>query len=53
MPERETEHADALPPAPRMAAVTEPATVRALWPTFMRRTLSEDALRHAPEPAGK
>jgi hypothetical protein len=27
---------------------TEPATPRALWPTFLRRTLEEDALRPAP-----
>jgi hypothetical protein len=25
-------------------APTEPTTARALWPTFMRRTLTEDAL---------
>jgi hypothetical protein len=25
--------------------MSEPATSRALWPTFMRRTLSEDLLR--------
>jgi hypothetical protein len=29
----------------------EPATARALWPTFMRRTLSEESLRAAPEPS--
>jgi hypothetical protein len=34
-------------PAP---APSEPATARALWPTFMRRTLSEEALRAPPEP---
>jgi len=33
-------------PAPA-AAPAEPATPRALWPTFMRRTLDEDALRPA------
>ena len=27
---------------------TEPATPRALWPTFLRRTLEEEALRPAP-----
>ncbi len=27
----------------------EPATDRALWPTFMRRTLAEDALRREEE----
>jgi hypothetical protein len=26
-------------------APAEPATARALWPTFLRRTLEEDALR--------
>ncbi len=31
--------------AERSAAPAEPATARALWPTFMRRTLEEDALR--------
>lgn len=35
-------------------APAEPATPRALWPTFMRRTLEEEALRaprHEPAPA--
>jgi hypothetical protein len=32
------------------APQAEPATARALWPTFMRRTLSEEALRATPEP---
>lgn len=34
-----------LPPAP------EPATPRALWPTFLRRTLEEEALRPAQQVA--
>ena len=34
------------PPAP------EPATPRALWPTFLRRTLEEEALRSAPQAVG-
>ncbi len=29
--------------------VQEPPTGRALWPTFMRRTLAEDELRAAAE----
>ena len=34
------------------AAPSEPATARALWPTFLRRTLAEDALHQPrPEPA--
>ena len=28
----------------------EPATPRALWPTFMRRTLAEDVLQPAVRP---
>ena len=32
------------------AGQVEPATARALWPTFMRRTLTEDAIRRQPEP---
>lgn len=32
-------------------APAEPATDRALWPTFMRRTLEEEALREAPRAA--
>ena len=35
----------------RVPPPAEPATGRALWPTFMRRTLTEEALRLAPEPA--
>jgi hypothetical protein len=31
----------------------EPATARALWPTFMRRTLDEEALRKAPRAAAE
>jgi hypothetical protein len=27
------------------SAAAEPATARALWPTFMRRTLSEEVVR--------
>jgi hypothetical protein len=37
-------------PAP---APTEPATSRALWPTFMRRTLAEEALRTEPPRAAE
>jgi hypothetical protein len=33
-----------------VAAPAEPATARALWPTFMRRTLAEDALRREATP---
>jgi hypothetical protein len=37
------------PQAPQPAATpAEPATSRALWPTFMRRTLCEEALRREP-----
>ena len=32
------------------APAPEPATPRALWPTFMRRTLAEETLRREPEP---
>ena len=35
----------AVPPIPQ-----EPTTAQALWPTFMRRTLAEDALRAAEPP---
>jgi hypothetical protein len=31
--------------APRARTPAEPATARALWPTFMRRTLPEEMLR--------
>jgi hypothetical protein len=31
--------------APRARPPAEPATARALWPTFMRRTLPEEMLR--------
>jgi hypothetical protein len=51
MLERETVQADAPPPVPQAMVATEPATARALWPTFMRRTLCEDTLRHAPAEA--
>lgn len=36
------------PPAP-----AEPATSRALWPTFMRRTLAEDIVRPENPPAAE
>ncbi len=36
--------------APQQA---EPATARALWPTFMRRTLDDEALREAPSAAAE
>lgn len=41
---RKIEHpgADPVPPP------AEPATLRALWPTFMRRTLAEETLRREP-----
>ena len=35
-------------PPPELAESREPATGAALWPTFMRRTLAEEALRLAP-----
>lgn len=38
----------ALKPEP---AAPEPTTARALWPTFMRRTLDEESLRPARLPA--
>ena len=40
----------AAPPATEDAirVAPEPATPRALWPTFMRRTLAEDTLRELP-----
>jgi hypothetical protein len=43
---------DGIPARPERdgAPQAEPATARALWPTFMRRTLSEETLRAAPEP---
>jgi len=34
--------------SPPVAAMPEPATGRALWPTFMRRTLAEETLRQPP-----
>ncbi len=34
----------------RVASPAEPATARALWPTFMRRTLADETLRE-PERA--
>jgi hypothetical protein len=33
------------------APLAEPPTARALWPTFMRRTLDEDVLRPQDLPA--
>ncbi len=33
--------------APEQVRVQEPPTGRALWPTFMRRTLAEEELRAA------
>lgn len=48
------DHIDAPRPAPtatRTEALPppqEPATGRALWPTFMRRTLAEEDLRACP-----
>jgi hypothetical protein len=30
---------------PRQPSLAEPTTARALWPTFMRRTLAEDMVR--------
>jgi hypothetical protein len=39
-----------LPGQAKGASATEPATARALWPTFLRRTLAEDSLR-AESPA--
>jgi hypothetical protein len=39
------------PDAPAARTAPEPATPRALWPTFMRRTLAEELLRReAPRP---
>jgi hypothetical protein len=35
-------------PPPMPPVLAEPATGRALWPTFMRRTLSDEALREPP-----
>ena len=33
--------------APEQGRVQEPPTGRALWPTFLRRTLAEEELREA------
>jgi|GEM_PF-6903552 len=33
------------PEALRLPPPAEPATARALWPTFMRRTLAEEVVR--------
>jgi hypothetical protein len=45
---RDVERPQEAAPAPVPA---EPATARALWPTFMRRTLTEDALRRETTPS--
>lgn len=37
-------------PGPSDRLAPEPATPRALWPTFMRRTLAEDVLQPARRP---
>ncbi|WP_158287551.1 hypothetical protein [Falsiroseomonas bella] len=50
MLQRDTEGGCPARSEPHALAPSEPATARALWPTFMRRTLSEEALRVAPEP---
>jgi hypothetical protein len=50
MLQRATDDGIPLLPERDRAPQAEPATGRALWPTFMRRTLSEDALRAVPEP---
>lgn len=34
-----------MPPPAKRDAAPEPSTGRALWPTFMRRTLDEDQVR--------
>jgi len=47
-PETRPKEPEKVRPDPVPAA--EPATSLALWPTFMRRTLTEDELRR-PEPA--
>jgi hypothetical protein len=39
----------AVPPAPGLAPASEPPTPLALWPTFMRRTLAEDAIHRSQE----
>jgi hypothetical protein len=50
------DHIDAPRPAPTaprtetLPPLHEPATAQALWPTFMRRTLSEEDLRAARPP---
>jgi hypothetical protein len=46
-----TESASSLTERPQEAepsVAPEPATPRALWPTFMRRTLAEDTLKTEP-----
>lgn len=41
------------PDPPRRETAPEPATPRALWPTFMRRTLCEETLQAGAERAGR
>lgn len=36
---------------PQRPPLAEPATPRALWPTFLRRTLDDEALRPAQQAA--
>lgn len=38
---------------PEQGGVQEPPTWRALWPTFMRRTLAEEELRAAVAAEGR
>ncbi|MBR0679764.1 hypothetical protein GXW74_04650 [Roseomonas eburnea] len=38
-------------PRPQVAKLQEPPTGRALWPTFMRRTLDEEDLRRCQPPS--
>ena len=40
----------AVPRRDSAAEFREPATAVALWPTFMRRTLTEETVRRAPLP---
>jgi len=40
----------ARPPAKERPGLQEPPTGRALWPTFMRRTLDDDRVRAADAP---
>ena len=43
----------ARPVARRDAAAPEPSTGRALWPTFMRRTLEDERVRPRPRDAAE